>query len=57
MNKYYIVKEYELYDRDSIIIDTFITLNPDKYSNKDKYKVEPVKIKIMKWLEFHLEII
>jgi len=42
---YYIVKKFEWCDREKIILDTFITINPEKYSDKKKFDLEIIKLK------------
>jgi len=42
---WYIITQRELYDRDFITIDTFITQTPEKYNDTKQYVIEPIKVK------------
>jgi hypothetical protein len=42
---WYLVTQRELYDRDFITIDTFITQTPEKYNDTELYIINPIKVK------------
>lgn len=44
-NDYYLVKRFEWYIDEKIIMDTFITITPEKYSDKKKFDIESIKLK------------
>ena len=42
---WYLVKRYELYDREYILLEEFITQNFSKYKNKENYEIKKIKVK------------
>ena len=42
---WYLVKRFELYDRENILLEEFITQNFNKYKNNENYNIKKIKVK------------